>query len=121
MIIDAHFHAFPQKYLDLLPEAKNDSRGTGLHALEHNEYINVMDKYGIDIGVLSNTAGRIEKLASRARALERCQVAKDDFADAYAKHPKRFLSFKRLPMLDVGDCVVYAGIFDRYPNLQVIA
>ena len=64
MIIDTHFHAFPQKYLELLPEAKNDLRGTGLHAFDHNEYLDVMDKYGIDIGVLSNTAGRVEKLAA---------------------------------------------------------
>jgi predicted TIM-barrel fold metal-dependent hydrolase len=105
MIIDTHFHAFPMKYLELLPEAKNDSRGTGLHAFDHHEYLNVMDKYGIDIGVLSNTAGRIEKLGSRQRAKELCQVANDDFADAHAKHPQRFRSFARLPMLDVDDCV----------------
>ncbi len=105
MIIDTHFHAFPAKYLELLPEAKNDSRGTGLHAFDHNEYLNVMDKYGIDIGVLSNTAGRIEKLGSRERARELCQVANDEFANAYAKHPSRFRSFARLPMLEVGDAV----------------
>ena len=105
MIIDTHFHAFPMKYLELLPEAKNDSRGTGLHAFDHHEYLNVMDKYGIDIGVLSNTAGRIEKLGSQQRAKELCQVANDDFANAHAKHPQRFRSFARLPMLDVDDCV----------------
>ena len=59
MIIDTHFHAFPAKYLDLLPEAKNDSRGTGLHAFDHREYLNVMDKRMASIlALLSNTAGR---------------------------------------------------------------
>ena len=55
MIIDTHFHAFPGKFLDLIPEAQNDVRGVGFHAFDHREYLDVMDKYGIDIGVLSNT------------------------------------------------------------------
>ena len=29
MIIDTHFHAFPGKFLDLIPEARNDVRGVG--------------------------------------------------------------------------------------------
>jgi hypothetical protein len=58
MIIDTHFHAFPGKFLDLIPEAQNDVRGVGFHAFDHREYLDVMDKYGIDIGVLSNTGGR---------------------------------------------------------------
>ena len=60
MIIDTHFHAFPGKFLELMPEAKNDVRGVGFHAFDHQEYLNVMDKYGIDMGVLSNTGGRID-------------------------------------------------------------
>jgi len=103
MIIDTHLHAFPGKFLELLPEAKNDVRGVGFHALDHQEYLNVMDKYGIDIGVLSNTGGRIEKVGGRPKALKLCKVLNDAFAEAHAKHPKRFLSFSRLPMLDVGE------------------
>jgi len=30
MIIDTHFHAFPGKFLDLLPEAQNEVRGVGV-------------------------------------------------------------------------------------------
>jgi predicted TIM-barrel fold metal-dependent hydrolase len=105
MIIDTHFHAFPGKFLDLVPEAQNDVRGVGFHAFDHNEYINTMDKYGIDIGVLSNTGGRIEKAANRVRALDLCRILNDSFADAHAKHPKRFLAFARLPMVDMDDCV----------------
>ena len=59
MIIDTHFHAFPGKFLDLLPEVRNDVRGVGFHAFDHREYLDVMDKHGIDIGVLSNTAGPV--------------------------------------------------------------
>jgi predicted TIM-barrel fold metal-dependent hydrolase len=104
MIIDTHFHAFPGKFLDLLPEARNDVRGAGFHAFDHREYLGVMDKYGIDIGVLSNTGGRIEK-SGKARALELCRILNDAFADAHAKYPKRFLAFARLPMVDMDDCV----------------
>lgn len=105
MIIDTHFHAFPGKFLDMMPEAKSDVRGVGFHAFDHREYLDVMDKYGIDIGVLSNTGGRIEKGGDRARALELCRVLNDAFAEAHAKHPKRFMAFARLPMVHMDDCV----------------
>ncbi len=105
MIIDTHFHAFPGKFLDLIPEAQNDVRGVGFHAFNHQEYLDTMDRHGIDIGVLSNTGGRIEKSGDRAHALELCKILNDSFADAHAKHPKRFLAFARLPMIDVDDCV----------------
>jgi predicted TIM-barrel fold metal-dependent hydrolase len=105
MIIDTHFHAFPGKYLELVPEAQNDVRGVGFHAFDRREYLDVMDQYGIDIGVLSNTGGRIEKEGNRARALELCTIINDSFAEAHAKHPRRFKAFARLPMLDVNDCL----------------
>jgi predicted TIM-barrel fold metal-dependent hydrolase len=104
MIIDTHFHAFPGKFLELVPEAQNDVRGVGFHAFDHREYLDTMDRYGIDIGVLSNTGGRIEK-TGRARALELCRILNDSFADAHARHPRRFLAFARLPMVDMEDCV----------------
>ena len=81
MIIDTHFHAFPGKFLDLVPEARNDVRGVGFHAFDHREYLDTMDKYGIDIGVLSNTGGRVEKGGDRARALELCRILNDAFAE----------------------------------------
>jgi predicted TIM-barrel fold metal-dependent hydrolase len=105
MIIDTHFHAFPGRFLDLIPEAQNDVRGVGFHAFDHREYLDVMDKYGIDIGVLSNTGGRIEKAGDRSRAVELCRILNDAFAEAHAKHPQRFLAFARLPMINVDDCV----------------
>lgn len=103
MIIDTHFHAFPGKFLEMLPEAQNDVRGVGFHAFDHGEYLNVMDRHGIDIGVLSNTGGRIER-SGREHALELCRVLNDAFAEAHAKYPKRFLAFARLPMVDMDDC-----------------
>ena len=104
MIIYTHFHAFPGKFLELVPDAQNDVRGVGFHAFDHREYLNVMDQYGIDIGVLSNTGGRIEKTGDRAKALELCKIINDSFADAHAKYPHRFKAFACLPMLDMDDC-----------------
>jgi predicted TIM-barrel fold metal-dependent hydrolase len=104
MIIDTHFHAFPGKFLDLLPDSQNDVRGVGFHPFDHREYLDVMDKYGIDIGVLSNTGSRIEK-TGRTRAVEFCKILNDAFADAHAKFPQRFMAFARLPMVDMDDCV----------------
>jgi 6-methylsalicylate decarboxylase len=106
MIIDTHFHAFPKKYLDLVPEqSANDVRGTGFHSFDHREYLDVMDKYGIDIGVLSNTGGRIEQRGDRAGAMELCKILNDSFAEAHAKHPRRFKAFARPPMIDMEDAL----------------
>jgi predicted TIM-barrel fold metal-dependent hydrolase len=105
MIIDTHFHAFPGKYLKLIPDAQNDVRGVGFHAFDHGEYLNVMDRYGIEIGVLSNTGGRIEQSGDRAKALELCKILNDSFAEAHAKHPRRFKAFARLPMIEMEDCI----------------
>lgn len=104
MIIDTHFHAFPGKLLELMPEqSRGDVRGVGFHAFDHQEYLDVMD-YGIDVGVLSNTGGRIEQGGDRARALELCKIINDAFAEAHAKYPKRFKAFARLPMVNMDDC-----------------
>lgn len=106
MIIDTHFHAFPGKYLELVPEvSRNDVRGAGFHPFNHQQYLDVMDKYGIDIGVLSCTSGGIERGSDRARAMELCKILNDAFAEAHAKHPRRFAAFARLPMVDIDDCV----------------
>jgi predicted TIM-barrel fold metal-dependent hydrolase len=106
MIIDTHFHAFPGKYLERVPEqSANDPRGAGFHAFDDREYLDVMDRYGVDIGVLSNTGGRIEQGGDRTRALELCKILHDEFAEAHAKHPRRFKAFARLPMLDIDDAL----------------
>ena len=105
MIIDTHFHAFPKRYLELVPEqSRNDVRGVGFHAFDHQEYLDVMDRYGVDVGVLSNTGGRIEQGGDRPRAREHCRIINDAFAEAHAKHPKRFKACARLPMVDMDDC-----------------
>jgi len=97
MIIDTHFHAFPQRFLDL------DTR-SGFRVFDHADYLAIMDKYGVDIGVLSNTAGLAEH-GGRERALEICQILNDAFAEAHAKHPHRFKAFARPPMVHMDDAL----------------
>ncbi len=105
MIIDTHFHAFPKTFLDLVPDqSRSDVRGVGFHAFDHDEYLGVMDRYEIDVGVLSNTGGRIEQGGDRDRALTLCRIINDAFAEAHAKHPGRFKAFARLPMVNMEDC-----------------
>ena len=107
MIIDTHFHAFPVKVSQAVAGGEERrSRGTGLHAFDHREYLNVMDKSGIDIGVLVQHRRQDRKArqpASAPRSYVRSPTTISP--NAHAKHPQRFRSFARLPMLDVDDCV----------------
>jgi hypothetical protein len=57
---------------------------------DHQAYLDVMDKHGIDVGVLSNTGGRIEKEGDRTKARELCEILNDSFAEAHGKYPRRF-------------------------------
>jgi hypothetical protein len=73
--------------LELMPEqSRGDARGVGFHAFAHQEYLDVMDRHGIDIGVLSNTGGRIEQGGDRPRAVQLCRIINDAFAESHAKH-----------------------------------
>jgi aminocarboxymuconate-semialdehyde decarboxylase len=106
MIIDTHFHGFPQAFMDLLPRAPGeDARGIGFRPFKHQEYLDVMDQYGIDIGVLSNTGGGIERAGDREKALAACRILNDTFAEAHAKSPHRFKAFARPPMVHMDDCL----------------
>ena len=87
MIIDTHFHAFPKKFLQLVPEqSQSDVRGVGFHGFDHQEYLNVMDQHGIDVGVLSNTGGRIEQGGDRRKALETRTPATPRFMETVLGH-----------------------------------
>lgn len=105
MIIDTHFHAFPQQFLDLTPGDLFDPRGTGVISFDEDAYLGVMDQYGVSIGVLSNPAGRVEHPGDRKHALAACRALNDAFALASAHHPHRFKAFARLPMLHMDDCL----------------
>ena len=106
MIIDTHFHAFPGKFLELVPEAQNDVRGRGLSRFRSP---GVSQRHGSSTASTSVSspipAGESRKGGDRAKALELCRILNDSFADAHAKYPHRFKAFARLPMVDMDDCV----------------
>jgi len=104
MIIDTHFHAFPPKFLEMNPEAsKNDPRGVGFHAFTYDEYIGHLDRYGIDIGVLSNPAAQVEEGFDRQRALRITAPCNDAFAEYSSRYPQRLKWFARVPMVHMDD------------------
>ncbi|MFQ5684720.1 MAG: amidohydrolase family protein [Candidatus Binatia bacterium] len=106
MIIDTHFHAFPAKYLETFPEAAEaDPRGIGFHPFTYEEYIGHLDKYGIDIGVLSNPAGRIEVGFNRKRAFDLAVLCNNAYAEYSNRYPNRLKWFARVPMVHMDDAV----------------
>ena len=106
MIIDTHFHAFPAKFLEMMPGAsKGDPRGVGFHPFSYEEYIGHLDKYGIDVGVLSNPAGAIEGGLNREKAKELAQVCNDAYADYCSHYPQRLKWLARIPLVDPDDAI----------------
>lgn len=106
MIIDTHFHAFPAKFLEMVPEAsKGDPRGVGFHPFTYEEYIGHLDEYGIDIGVLSNPASRIEVGFDRKRALDLAMICNDAYAEFSSRYPERLKWFARIPLVHMDDAL----------------
>jgi aminocarboxymuconate-semialdehyde decarboxylase len=105
MIIDTHFHAFPQAYLDRLPATPKSSGGRTFRRFDSAEYVGVMDRHEIDIGVLSNQAAQVELAGDRRLARDLAKIINDSFIDASAGRPDRFRVFARLPMVDMDDAL----------------
>jgi aminocarboxymuconate-semialdehyde decarboxylase len=106
MIIDTHFHAYPAKYLDMMPQiSQGYVRGRGYLRFDSQEYLDVLDQYGVNMGVLSCTGGPIEHQGNREKVVELCKAINDTFAEAHERYPQRFTAFARLPMLYMDDCL----------------
>ena len=63
--------------------------------------IREMDKYGMQMMILSLNSPAIQAIYDRKRAVEVAKLANDVMAEAIAKNPKRFRGFAALPMQDV--------------------
>lgn len=106
MIIDTHFHAFPPVFLERLPQvSRGDPRGVGFHPFTYEEYISHLDRYGIDIGVLSNPAGGMEVGFDRRRALDLAVACNDAYAEYSSRYPDRLKWFARVPMVHMDDAL----------------
>ncbi len=106
MIIDTHCHAYPGNYLDMLPDASRvDCRGIGFLPFSYEEYMGHLDKYGIDIALLSNPAGNMEVGFKRDQALKQAMVCNDAYADYCRRAPHRLRWLARIPLVHLDDAL----------------
>jgi aminocarboxymuconate-semialdehyde decarboxylase len=117
LIIDFHNHFYPKGYLDELKRGKGyasvetDRQGrllirytgdynvvVGPH-LNLDDRIRAMDRYGVDIQVLTLTTPGVEREEpERGRRL--AELANDGFARIVEKHHDRFTALATLPLQD---------------------
>lgn len=64
------------------------------------ERIECMDKYGIDVQVLSLTVPGIQPITDTAQAIDDAQKANDFLAAVVAENPERFRGFAAVPLQD---------------------
>jgi 2,3-dihydroxybenzoate decarboxylase len=64
------------------------------------ERLPLMDKYGIDVQVLSLTVPGIQGLTDPAEAVAQSRRANDFLAEVIARHPDRFRGFAAVPLQD---------------------
>ena len=65
-----------------------------------DERLELMDKNGIELAILSNNAPGVQAILNTEEAIEVSKKANDAMADAVSKHPKRYAAFAALPMQD---------------------
>ena len=76
----------------------NELRGRLLDL--HEKRIGLMDRYGIQMLILSLNAPTIQAIPDVGRAIEVSRIANDFLAEQVAKRPDRFQGFAALPMQD---------------------
>lgn len=76
----------------------NELRGRLLDL--HEKRIGLMDRYGIQMLILSLNAPTIQAIPDVGRAIEVSRIANDFLAEEVAKRPDRFQGFAALPMQD---------------------
>lgn len=99
MIIDTHFHGFPRGIFEKIGRAASDSvRRSPIRTFDIEEYIQVLDRYEVDMGVLSLPSGHTYALKDREQSRDTARLVNDTYAEACRKYPKRFKAFASLPM-----------------------
>ena len=101
MIIDAHFHGYPK---GLKPPLDGIIKKP-VNIFDVDEYLKIMDQYGIDLGVLSMPSGNPYSLDDREKSLDIAKLVNDTFAEVCQKHPDRFKAFAHLPLKDPESCL----------------
>jgi gamma-resorcylate decarboxylase len=65
-----------------------------------NQRLEDMDRYGIQVMVLSHTQPGVQGVCNRAEAISTAQHLNDQLADLVAQRPDRFAAFAALPLQD---------------------
>ncbi len=117
MIVDFHNHFYPKAYIDELKSGKGyasvskDEKGrlliryTGDYNIVVGPHINLedrikaMQKYEIDLQVLTLTTPSVEREAP-TRGIRLAQLANDGFGEIVEKQPDRFAALAALPLQD---------------------
>jgi len=117
LIVDFHNHFYPKAYIDELKKAKGyasvskDEKGrllihyTGDYNIIVGPHINLqdrikaMDKYNIDLQVLTLTTPSVER-ETPTRGIRLAQLANDGFSEIVEKQPNRFTALAALPLQD---------------------
>lgn len=102
MIIDMHFHGFSKSSADTLDAALRAS-GTleaPLPVFDADEYVRMLDKNQIDIGVLSIPGPAPDSLPTAEARLAAARALNDLYAEAMTRHPTRFRALGRVPLVD---------------------
>lgn len=66
----------------------------------HDKRLALMDKYGIEMMILSLNSPTVQAIPNLKRAIEMSRMANDFLAEQVGKRPDRFAAFAALPMQD---------------------
>jgi aminocarboxymuconate-semialdehyde decarboxylase len=126
LIIDFHNHFYPEGYVRELNSgdgyAKVSTDSQGREIIEYTGDYNVvvgphvkledrlkaMDKFGIDLQVLSLTTPGVEREVP-SRGVKLAKIANDGFRSICEKYPQRFRALAALPLQDPGASVDELG------------
>ncbi|MGH8992802.1 MAG: amidohydrolase family protein [Acidimicrobiia bacterium] len=106
MRIDVHHHALPPFYLEAL-RAADYPRRSGIRFPEWRprDSLEVMDRHGIDVAVLSVSTPGVAFCESPAAARELARRCNQWAAETVEAHPGRFAALACLPLPDVDAAV----------------
>jgi aminocarboxymuconate-semialdehyde decarboxylase len=111
MIIDMHFHGFPKFAADAINAALKAGGMLELPVpvFDADEYVRMLDKNQIDIGVLSIPGPVPDSLPTAEARLNAARALNEAYAEAMARHPSRFRALGRVPLVDPDAAVKELG------------
>lgn len=98
-IFDVHTHPLLPAYVQVLTGESGSADGVTLPPWSAEQHIEVMDRHGIDVGILSQPALAEHLVGSEGQAMAR-QI-NEELAALVAQYPSRFGAFAVVPMDDM--------------------